>query len=112
MGLFFICAPNLKGLAVAIERFCSVDSLRRGAIPLHFIGQKLYGGPTILKLGHMTLERPIRGRFMVHTQKRSVLDVCTKFDVDYVNSFKSYKGSPKIWKLGNVTPATPTYGSL
>ena len=30
----------------------------------------------------------------------------------FLNSFKSYQGGPEIRKLGHVTPATPTSGSV
>jgi len=44
---------------------------------------------------------------MVHTPERSVLYVYTKFEVDNSILTKVIRG-PKIWKLGLVTPATPT----
>jgi len=43
------------------------------------------------------------GRFMVRTQEGYVFYVCTKFEVNNLIRFESYKGHPKISKLGHVT---------
>jgi len=52
---------------------------------------------------------PIWGTFfMVHTQEGSVLHLCTKFEADCSIRSKVINWDPKIWKLGHVTPATPT----
>jgi len=48
-------------------------------------------------------------------RSRGVCDVCRclcQIWSIYLYSLQSYKGGPKIWKLGHVTRATPTYGSF
>jgi len=50
-------------------------------------------------------------QFMIHTEEGSVLYLYTKFEADSSIRSKNIRG-PKIWKLGHVTPATPTYGSF
>jgi len=40
-----------------------------------------------------------------------VLHHCTKFKADCLIRSKVIS-DPKIWKLGHVTPATPTYGTF
>jgi len=54
--------------------------------------------------------RPLRGRFygpyVGEVRPPSLYRICSGL----LNSFKSYWGGPKIWKLGHVTSATPTYG--
>jgi len=46
---------------------------------------------------------------MVHTQERSVLHLCTKFEVDCSIRSKVIKGLT-IWKLGHVTRPRPLRG--
>jgi len=48
---------------------------------------------------------------MGHMQEGSVLHLCAKFEADYSIRSKVIKGS-QSWKLGHVTPATPTYGTF
>ena len=47
--------------------------------------------------------------FLVSTHKWSVLHLCTKFEADCSIRSNVIRG-PTIWKLGHVTPATPTWG--
>ena len=54
-------------------------------------------------MGHVTTATPTYGRFMVRTQEGYVFYVCTKFEVNNLIRFESYKGHPKISKLGHVT---------
>jgi len=49
------------------------------------------------------------GRFMVRTQKRYVLCVCTKFEADIFIRSKVIRGT-KISKLGHVTRPRPLRG--
>ena len=60
------------------------------------IRSKFIRGPKILKLGHVTRPRLLRGRPMVRTQDGSVLYVCTKFEADSLIRSKVTTGSPKF----------------
>ena len=51
------------------------------------------------------------GRFMVGPQEGSLVYICTKLEADCLIHSKVIRG-PKIWKLGHVTRATPTFRSF
>jgi len=47
----------------------------------------------------------------VRTEAGSVIHLYTKFEADGLFRLKVMRG-PTIWKLGHLSPATPSWGSL
>ena len=67
------------------------------------------GGPKFIKVCHMTLPTPLKGKIIACTLASilATIDLRTKFEVCIGDPFYRYEGIPNLKKISHVTLHTP-----